>query len=272
VGETGTGKELFARAIHRSGPRADRPFLALNCAALPETLLESELFGHERGAFTGAAARRIGIFEAASGGTVFLDEIGKAPLSLQAKLLRVLDTGEVRRVGGVDAIHVGVRIVAATNRELDALASEGAFLPDLIYRLRGFEIRIPALRERPEDVALLFERFAGRPASEAALGILESHDWPGNVRELRNLAESAAFLAGGRGPVPRDALPDWIRRAAVVRIAEVASLEDSERDTIEEALAVTGGNRSRAARALGISRQTLYTKMSKYGIGRANAA
>ena len=274
LGDTGTGKELFAKSIHRASARASRPCLAVNCAALSETLLESELFGHEKGAFTGAAGRRSGIFEAASGGTVFLDEIGKAPLSLQAKLLRVLDTGEVRRVGGLEAVHVGVRIVAATNRDLDELVREGTFLPDLVYRLRGFEIRIPALKERPEDVALLFETFAGRPASAAALEILEAHDWPGNVRELRNLAESAAFLAGGRGPVPCDALPEWIRRAAVARVASLASLEESERDAIEEALTVAGGNRSRAARALGISRQTLYTKMTKHGIGsgRADAA
>ena len=272
VGETGTGKELFARAIHRASARADRPFLAVNCAALSETLLESELFGHEKGSFTGASGRRIGIFEAATGGTVFLDEIAKAPLSLQAKLLRVLDTGEVRRVGGVDAVQVGVRIVAATNRNLDDLVEEQTFLPDLVWRLRGFEIRIAPLRERPEDVALLFESFAGRPASEAALEVLESHDWPGNIRELRNLAESAAFLSPGRGPIPHDALPDWIRREAVARLAEIASLEESERDAIVEALTVSGGNRSRAARALGISRQTLYTKLSKYRIGRADAA
>ncbi len=270
LGDTGTGKELFAKAIHRASARAQRPCLAVNCAALSETLLESELFGHEKGAFTGAASRRAGIFEAAAGGTVFLDEIGKAPLSLQAKLLRVLDTGEVRRVGGVEAIHVGVRIVAATNRDLDELVREGTFLPDLVYRLRGFEIRIPALKERPEDVALLFETFAGRPASAAAREILEAHDWPGNVRELRNLAESAAFLASGRGPIPCDALPEWIRRAVTARAAEQASLAESERDAIEEALATAGGNRSRAARALGISRQTLYTKMTKHGIATCN--
>ncbi|MFN8177420.1 MAG: sigma 54-interacting transcriptional regulator [bacterium] len=272
VGETGTGKELFARAIHRASARGRRPFLAVNCAALSETLLESELFGHEKGSFTGAIGRRSGIFEAATGGTVFLDEIAKAPLSLQAKLLRVLDTGEVRRVGGVEAVQVGVRIVAATNRPLDALVTEGAFLPDLLWRLRGFEIRVAPLRERPEDVALLFEKFAGRPASGAALEVLESHDWPGNIRELRNLAESAAFLSPGRGPIPLDALPDWIRRVVVAHFAEVASLEESERDAIEDALAAAAGNRSRAAKALGISRQTLYTKMSKYGIGRIGRA
>ncbi|MCA9556776.1 MAG: sigma-54 factor interaction domain-containing protein, partial [Myxococcales bacterium] len=148
LGESGTGKELFARAIHRASSRADHPFLAVNCAALSETLLESELFGHERGSFTGAERRKIGIFEAAEGGTVFLDEIGKAPVSLQAKLLRVLDTGEVRRVGGLEAIHVNVRIVAATNRDLDELVRHEGFLPDLLYRLRGFEIRVAPLRER----------------------------------------------------------------------------------------------------------------------------
>ncbi len=272
TGETGTGKELFARAIHRASSRKDLPFLAVNCAALSETLLESELFGHEKGAFTGAAGRKIGIFEAANGGTVFLDEVGKAPLSLQAKLLRVLDTGELRRVGAVEAVHVNVRIIAATNRDLSGLVREDSFLPDLLYRLRGFDIRVPSLRERPDDIALLFAHFAGRPASESTLSVLTAHDWPGNVREIRNLAESAAFLSLGRGPVPPDALPDWIRRSAVVHAACAASLEETERSAVVQALEAAGGNRSRAARALGISRQTLYTKMSKFGIGRANAA
>jgi len=270
TGETGTGKELFARSIHRASARSRRPFLAVNCAAVTETLLEAELFGHVKGAFTGATSGRAGIFEAANGGTVFLDEIGKAPLSLQSKLLRVLDTGEVRRVGGVEPIHVRVRIVAATNRSLPDLVARGGFLPDLFYRLRGFEIEVPALRERKEDVALLFERFAGRPASEPARELLELHEWPGNVRELRNLAESAAFLAVGRGPIPLDALPDWIREAARRPRPRIASLEETERRALVKALEEAGGNRSRAARALGVSRQTLYTKMSKHGIGREN--
>jgi len=272
TGETGSGKELFARAIHRASSRADHPFLAVNCAALSETLLESELFGHEKGSFTGAVSAKVGIFEAASGGTVFLDEVGKAPLSLQAKLLRVLDTGEMRRVGGVDAVYVNVRIVAATNRDVSELVDEDLFLPDLLYRLRGFEIRVPSLRERPEDVRLLFERFAGRPPSEAALEVLYRHEWPGNVREMRNLAESAAFLSCGKGPVPVDALPDWIRESAVVRTATVTRLEDVEKKALLRALEDAAGNRSRAARSLGISRQTLYTKMEKLGIGKANAA
>ena len=290
TGETGTGKELFARAIHQSSHRAGAPFLAINCAALSESLLEAELFGYVKGAFTGAAADRVGIFEAAEGGTVFLDEIGKAPLSLQAKLLRVLDTGEVRRVGGVDALHVDVRIVAATNRALPGLVHSGDFLPDLLYRLRGYEIGIPPLREREGDVAHLFARFAGRRATTAALELLESHDWPGNVREIRNLAESTAFLTFGNGPIPADALPDWLRRSAIekeavaaVATAEAAlsaatpapppaTLRETERDALVRALTETGGNRSAAARALRISRQTLYTKMSKYGIGRADAA
>lgn len=272
TGETGSGKELFARAIHRASSRADHPFLAVNCAALSETLLESELFGHEKGSFTGATSRKVGIFEAASGGTVFLDEVGKAPLSLQAKLLRVLDTGEMRRVGGVDAVYVNVRIVAATNRDVSDLVRENLFLPDLLYRLRGFEIRVPALRERAEDIPLLFERFAARPASPAALEVLRRHDWPGNVREMRNLAESAAFLSFGDGPIPRDALPDWIRRSAVTHAATVTSLVDAEKKALLRALETAEGNRSRAARELGISRQTLYTKMEKFGIGKADAA
>jgi DNA-binding NtrC family response regulator len=272
TGETGTGKELFARAIHRASKRAGRPFLAVNCAALSETLLEAELFGHVKGAFTGAVAAKAGIFEAANGGTVFLDEVGKAPLSLQAKLLRVVDTGELRRVGGVEAIRVNVRIVAATNRDLIGLVDEGRFLPDLFYRLRGFEITVPPLRQRGNDVALLFERFAGREASESVRELLEAHEWPGNVRELRNLAEGASFLTFGRGPITLDALPDWIREISPRRIAKIARLEDTEKDAVLQALEKSGGNRSRAARELGISRQTLYTKMSKFGIGRANAA
>jgi DNA-binding NtrC family response regulator/tetratricopeptide (TPR) repeat protein len=271
TGETGTGKELFARSIHRASQRAAQPFLAVNCAALTETLLEAELFGHVKGAFTGATSGREGIFEAANGGTVFLDEIGKAPVTLQSKLLRVLDTGEVRRVGGVESIHVDVRIVAATNRSIPDLVDAGEFLPDLFYRLRGFEIDVPPLRDRKEDVRLVFERFAGRPASEAALEVLEIHDWPGNVRELRNLAESAAFLAFGRGPIPLDALPDWIREAARRPRPRIASLEETERRAVLRALDDAGGNRSRAARALGVSRQTLYTKMAKHGIGAETA-
>jgi transcriptional regulator with PAS, ATPase and Fis domain len=244
----------------------DRPFLAVNCAALTETLLESELFGHVRGAFTGAVSDRAGIFEAARGGTVFLDEIGKAPLSLQAKLLRIVDTGELRRVGGIDAIRVEVRIIAAANRELLTLESD-EFLPDLYYRLRGFEIRIAPLRDRCEDVELLFEKFAGRAATRSALEVLEGHDWPGNVRELRNLAESAAFLAAGQGPIPHDALPEWIRhREEEAEARRITSLREIERKALEEALVKTGGNRARAARALGISRQTLYSRMSKLGI------
>ncbi len=265
TGETGTGKELFARAIHASSPCRRRPFLAVNCAALTETLLEAELFGHVRGAFTGAVGDRAGIFEAADGGTVFLDEIGKAPRSLQAKLLRVVDTGEMRRVGGVDAIRVTVRIVAATNRELRELVREGEFLSDLYYRLRGFEISVPPLRERAGDVALLFERYAGRPATQAALELLERHDWPGNVRELKHLAESAAFVCGGRHPISCDALPDWIREAD--EGARVPRLADVERTALVDALARSGGNRARAARELGISRQALYSKIARLGIG-----
>ncbi len=271
LGETGTGKELFARAIHEASGARKRPFLAVNCAALTETLLEAELFGHVRGAFTGALTDRAGIFEAADGGTVFLDEIGKAPRALQAKLLRVVDTGEVRRVGGVEAVRVEVRIVAATNVDLRELTGRGEFLTDLFYRLRGFEIAIPPLRDRVGDVGLLFERFAGRPASAAALEVLERHDWPGNVRELRHLAESAAFLAGGSGPIVRDALPEWIREsaggaAAGTRVPGARRLDELERREVVAALVRTAGNRAKAARVLGISRQTLYTKIAKYRI------
>jgi len=266
TGETGTGKELFARAIHDASPVRKRPFLAVNCAALTETLLESELFGHVKGAFTGAVADRIGIFEAAQGGTVFLDEIGKAPLSLQAKLLRVVDSGELRRVGGTDVVDVEVRIIAAGNRDLLSLVGSGQFLPDLYYRLRGFEIRISPLRERIEDIELLFGRFAGRPASKPALEVLEAYDWPGNVREIRHVAESTAFLAGGKGAISRDALPDWIRQEPEDAVRRIRSLREIQKSALLDALAKFGGNRSRAARELGISRQTLYSRLSKLGI------
>jgi transcriptional regulator with PAS, ATPase and Fis domain len=277
TGATGTGKELFARALHDASNRASMPFHAINCAALSETLLEAELFGHERGAFTGAIAAKPGIFEAADGGTVFLDEIGKAPLSLQAKLLRVLDTGEVRRVGGVAAIHMDVRIVAATNRSLAELVDEQSFLPDLLYRLRGFEIAIPPLTEREGDVPLLFEHFARRPLTDGVRRLLEEYEWPGNVRELRNLAESAAFLMFGEGPITTDALPDWIRSESPAPVparakVSVPSLLLSEREAVLRALEASAGNRSRAARALGISRQTLYTKMAKWGLHKSRAA
>jgi transcriptional regulator with PAS, ATPase and Fis domain len=266
TGETGTGKELFARAIHEASPVKKRPFLAMNCAALTETLLESELFGHVKGAFTGAVVDRIGIFEAAQGGTVFLDEIGKAPLSLQAKLLRVVDSGELRRVGGTEVVRVEVRIIAAGNRDLLMLVGSGEFLPDLYYRLRGFEIRIAPLRERTEDIGLLFERFAGRAVSKPALELLEDYEWPGNVREIRHVAESTAFLAGGRGAIPRDALPDWIRREPEDEVTRIRTLREVQKSALLDALAKFGGNRSRAARELGISRQTLYTRLSKLGI------
>ena len=201
-----------------------------------------------------------------------LDEIGKAPRSLQSKLLRVLDTGEVRKVGGVEASRVSVRIIAATNGDLKKLVSEEQFLPDLLYRLRGYEINVPPLRERTGDIAYLFERFALRAPTRAALKTLERYDWPGNVREIRNLAESAAFLTFGRGPIPLDALPDWLRESSGNGNGRSARLEETEREAVLRALEEAGGNRSRAARALGISRQTLYTKMSKFGIGRKPAA
>ncbi|HET9887720.1 MAG TPA: sigma 54-interacting transcriptional regulator [bacterium] len=266
TGETGTGKELFARAIHDASPVRKRPFLAVNCAALTETLLESELFGHTKGAFTGAVADRIGIFEAAQGGTVFLDEIGKAPLSLQAKLLRVVDSGELRRVGGTEVVHVEVRIIAAGNRDLLSLLGSGDFLPDLYYRLRGFEIRIAPLRERIEDIELLFERFAGRPVSKPALEVLEAYEWPGNVREMRHVAESTAFLTGGMGAISRDALPDWIRQDPEDAVKKIRSMREIQKSALLDALAKFGGNRSRAARELGISRQTLYSRLSKLGL------
>ncbi|HEY1585187.1 MAG TPA: sigma 54-interacting transcriptional regulator, partial [Polyangia bacterium] len=223
-GESGTGKELVARALHYSGPRADAPFVAINCAAIPEALFESELFGHVRGAFTGAIASRAGVFEAAHGGTLFLDELGEMPLSMQPKLLRVIETGQVTRIGSTDTRQINFRLVAATNRRLDDEVAAGRFREDLLYRVRVFTLNISPLRDRPEDVAPLVSHFLAQLAardrrptpviSKAALEKLLRHRWPGNVRELVNVLERAVVLAPSGGPIdeihillPEDATP-----------------------------------------------------------------
>jgi transcriptional regulator with PAS, ATPase and Fis domain len=268
VGPSGSGKELVARLIHAAGPRAKRELVTVNCAALQENLLESELFGHERGAFTGATEQRPGLLETAHRTSLFLDEVGELPPGLQAKLLRAIQFGEIRRVGGVSNIKVDVRIIAATNRDLAAAVREGTFREDLFYRLNVLAVRVPPLREHPEDIPELAAAIArrlglGYELDERHLDILRAYPWPGNVRELENLMErlkiresdgapSTARLRELLGPV-MDAAP------AVVR-----PLAEIERDAIEAALRHFAGDRKAAAEALGISVRTLYYRIASY--------
>jgi two-component system, NtrC family, response regulator AtoC len=273
LGESGTGKEVLARAIHEESPRKAGPFVAISCAALTETLLESELFGHERGAFTGAAARRKGKFEAAVGGTLFLDEIGEISPKVQVDLLRVLEERAIQRVGGNEPIEVDVRIIAATHRDLRRAAAEGAFREDLYYRLNVIPIQLPPLRDRKEDIPLLVERFLEALSAELgkklegvsaeALAALMAHPWPGNVRELRNALERGAVVAQGRVLQLADLGLQPARGAAPGR-AQPPSLEEVERRHIVEVLAFTGGNVTQSARILGIDRVTLYNKIRRY--------
>jgi two-component system, NtrC family, response regulator AtoC len=281
TGESGTGKELIARAIHRASPRAAAAFVAVNCAAIPESLLESELFGHVRGAFTGAAGDKVGLFEQAEGGTLLLDEIGELPLPLQAKLLRALQDGEIRRVGDQRSRRVDVRVLAATARDLAAEAAAGQFREDLYYRLNVITIHLPPLRERPEDVAPLSRHFAaslerrmGRTLtlSPAALAWLERQPWRGNVRELEHAIERAAVLTEKAVLEPEDLAPALRpgRAAEAAPVGDDATLrevvEKAEREAIARALAACGGNRRAAAKHLGVSLRTLFYKMDRYRI------
>jgi len=297
-GESGTGKELVARAVYQHSLRVDRPFLVINCVAIPETLLESELFGYEKGAFTGAINRRMGKIEQAHGGTVFLDEIGDMPFSIQAKILRLLQEKSIERLGGRETIPVDVRIIAATNRDLEEALAEGRFREDLYYRLKVVTLWLPPIRERLSDISLLAEYFLGRFAremtisnpglTEEAMDMLSNYPWPGNVRELANTIQKALIFSRGcpicpedisqaiRGePAASDAEDDtahevihqWIRKSLASFAGE--NMFDSFMDRfagllITEALTLTGGNRTRAAKLLGLSRPTLQSKIEKY--------
>ena len=284
AGETGTGKEVIACAIHTASSRRDGPLVRLNCASMPETLLESELFGHEKGAFTGADRRKLGYFEAAHGGTLFLDEIGEMTPALQAKLLRVLEQRRITRVGGTDEIEVDVRVVCATHRDLEAESRAGRFRADLFFRISAFTIYVPALRDRPAEIEMLAQHFLRQCAAQtrqripllspAAVAALRRHAWPGNVRELRNAIERAMVLHSS-GVIQVEDLPDSIRegRAVVQPVAPTLSLDgmrdqiaDMERATIAAVLESCGGSQTEAAKQLGISRRTLIYRMEKHGL------
>jgi transcriptional regulator with PAS, ATPase and Fis domain len=286
-GETGTGKELFARGIHYAGPSAGEPFVAINCAAIPENLLESELFGHEKGAFTGAESQKRGLLELAGQGTVFLDEISDLPPNLQPKLLRVLEDKRVRRIGGLEERRIACRIVAATNRDLGASVVDGQFREDLFYRLNVFRIDLPPLRARVEDIDALARHFLHvlcaeqgiprkRPSAEA-LALLRRHDWPGNVRELKNTLERAVILSESeriepfhillqqRSTVPAAAAAEARQAVASIRVPPAGlTLEEAERQLLEITLRLAGNNHTRAARMLGVSRPTVIRKIRKY--------
>ena len=277
-GESGTGKELVARALHQGSPRAQGPFIPVHCAALSPTLLESELFGHEKGAFTGAQERRRGRFEMADGGTLFLDEIGEIDPSLQVKILRVLEERKFERVGGTETLHVDVRLVAATNRDLKKMVEEGKFREDLFYRLFVVNLTLPPLREREGDIVLLAQHYLKALAAEHgkkasgitpdAMDLLSAYPWPGNVRELRNVIERMVVLGSGEKLTVRDLPPSF--RLAAGRAESAArpgsALRDAERQLIEEALRKNKGSRTKAAQDLGISRRTLHRKINEFGL------
>ena len=283
AGESGTGKELVARALHVDSKRAQGPFVAVNCGAFVETLLESELFGHEKGAFTGAAGIHKGAFERADGGTLFLDEIGDAPTPVQVKLLRALEEREIVRVGGKESIKVNVRLVSATNKNLEAMVAAGTFREDLLYRLNVVTIRVPPLRSRKEDIRHMTDRFIARAATENGKHIttvrpdfyaaLEAYDWPGNVRQLRNIVESAVLLSPS-GVLSADsvALPGGVARspstaaAGALAIPDGMTLEQLERAVLEARLQQNAGNRTLTADQLGLSRRTIQRKIKEHNL------
>ena len=279
-GESGTGKEVLARYIHRLSARAEGPFLSVNCGALPEGLLESELFGHMRGSFTGAVKDKEGLLTAAAGGTFFMDEIGAMSPATQVKMLRALQEREVTPVGAIKALPLDVRILAATNQELEQEIERGNFRSDLYYRLNVIQLRLPPLRERPEDVPILARHFLESRAgpdgvaphiTEQTMDVLARHDWPGNVRELENALERAAIVSGG-GEITPDSLPERVREAPPQRLGSEDLTQNPTMEVVERAyilwvLQAEGGNKKRAAELLGIDPSTLYRKLSRYGIG-----
>ncbi|QDT10431.1 Transcriptional regulatory protein ZraR [Planctomycetes bacterium K23_9] len=272
-GETGCGKELVARAVHQQSLRGEEPLVAVNCGALPENLIESELFGHCKGAFTGADVARVGLFEVADGGTIFLDEIGELPLAMQAKLLRVLETGDIRRLGDNQTVNVNVRVVCATHRDLDAMVSEGTFREDLMFRINTFEIMVPALRERPQDILPLAVHLLRRHRTDgsddqvftpAAIDELVAHRWPGNVRELANVVEHAAILCDAM-PIDVTHLPRHFSSRQLrkeIRDTAPMSLREMELIAIDRAIERHEGNKKAAAEELGVSLKTLYNKLN----------
>jgi transcriptional regulator with GAF, ATPase, and Fis domain len=277
LGETGTGKELLARAIHRMSLRKDRPLVTVNCASLPPTLIESELFGREKGAYTGALTKMVGRFEIADGSTLFLDEIGEIPLELQSKLLRVLEEGTFERLGSTKPLHINVRIIAATNRDIEREVKDGKFRPDLFYRLNVFPIVLPPLRARLEDIPLLvrafvrdFQKRMGKEVEsipKKSMQALQSYSWPGNVRELRNLIEHAMIVSKGK------TLEVDVPKRAPSEEDATGTLEDVERKHVMAVLEKTGwrvGGQGGAAEVLGLVRTTLHAKMKKLGIKRSS--
>lgn len=290
TGETGSGKEMVARSIHMLSPRAARPFVAINCSAIPESLMESEIFGHERGAFTGAAERRIGCFELADGGTLLLDEIGEMPAPTQAKLLRVLEDQKVRRLGSKVETPVDVRVLAATNKNPEQAVSEGLLRQDLYFRLNVFHIHLPPLRDHKDDLPLLIERLLveisekhGKRVSGVGADVMElfkSYPWPGNVRELRNVLERSA-IACDRGTIGRSHLPPEFGHVSAtatpgglagIRFPVGTTVDAVEQELIVQTLAATGQNKTRAAELLGISLKTLHNKLKEYEAGRSDAS
>ena len=274
-GETGSGKELVARSIHQESTRVDMPFVAVNCGALPENLIESELFGHCKGAFTGADQQRTGLFEVANGGTLFLDEIGELPKAMQAKLLRVLESGEIRRVGDNQTFNVNVRVVCATHRDIEQMAADGDFREDLMFRINAFEIEIPPLRNRIEDLGQLIDHLVSRKRGVAnatntidqnAIAALSQHNWPGNVRELANVIEHALILCDGQ-MIGMDHLPPRFQNSTIVTPQQtsdqIMTLREMEYMAIHAALARHEGNKTAAASELGISLKTLYNKLNQ---------
>jgi len=281
LGETGTGKELIAAMVHQNSPRAKEPFMPVHCAAIATNLLESELFGHEKGAFTGAQERRIGRFEAADGGTLFLDEIGEIDASIQVKLLRFLETRQVERLGGNKPVQVDVRLICATNRNLKEMVDKGEFREDLYYRLNVVQIELPPLRERREDIALLLDHYVRRTAEEngvqpvkfevEALRVLENYRWPGNIRELRNFCENMVVMHSGQTITPYDLGEQFTQSAngstgerVVMEHSSSLSREENEKRLLRNALKQARGNRTRAAELMGISRRTLHRKLSQW--------